>query len=162
MARPRARALSVTVRVHRGGVDGLILVEVEVLGAALDEYRHDGLFNSWKTPLSVRPLLRCADLSATVQKIVQAPVPDSHRLSRFPSGVPARALWARQNRGANSRGCSDMHSIRAVFVPSEWPRKNMPKIIGRLRFIIGLLRAARDHPILSESIRASNYHLPTD
>ena len=30
MARPRARALSVTVRVHRGGVDGLILVEVEV------------------------------------------------------------------------------------------------------------------------------------
>ena len=38
----------------------------------------------------------------------------------------------------------------------------MPKIIGRLRFIIGLLRAARDHPILSESIRASNYHLPTD
>ena len=88
MARPRARALSVTVRVHRGGVDGLILVEVEVLGAALDEYRHDGLFNSWKTPLSVRPLLRCAELSATVQKIVQAPsrIPP---VPRFPSGVPA-------------------------------------------------------------------------
>ena len=106
----------------------------------------------------MRPLLRCAGLSATVQKIVQAPVPDS------PRRLEISIRGARPERygqiGGQTRGDArilidgnrgEIEAIRVVFViPYEWPRKINALIIGRLRFIIGLLRAARDHPFLSE------------